>query len=148
MVSSFRMIFGIIACQLGYAAASLAQTSAGPTLPFGGSAPIPVSASPVTVLYNFGATRDDAVSPTQIGLLAEGRDGSLYGTTPNGGSLGKGSNGFGTVYRIAPDGTFSVLYNFDGTHGAFPQSGLILGSDGNFYGASGGPAVGFGHARS
>jgi uncharacterized repeat protein (TIGR03803 family) len=72
------------------------------------------------------------VSPEYAGLLAQGRDGSLYGTTPSGGTLG-----FGGVFKITPTGTYSVIYNFDGTaHGKTPRSGLTLGTDGNFYGTT------------
>jgi uncharacterized repeat protein (TIGR03803 family) len=71
-------------------------------------------------------------SPEYSGILAQGRDGNLYGTTPSGGTLG-----FGGVFKITPTGTYSVIYNFDGTaHGKTPRSGLMLGTDGNFYGTT------------
>jgi uncharacterized repeat protein (TIGR03803 family) len=45
--------------------------------------------------------------------------------------------GFGGVFKITPTGTFSVIYNFDGTaHGKIPRSGLTLSTDGNFYGTT------------
>lgn len=69
-------------------------------------------------------------SPQFPGMLAQGRDGNLYGSAPLGGTSGRGG-----VFRIAPDGSYSVLFNFDVTHGSNPYSGLTLGSDGNFYGA-------------
>jgi len=41
------------------------------------------------------------------------------------------------VFRIAPDGTFTNLYRLNGAgDGAWPQLGLGLGSDGNFYGTT------------
>src|SRR6266576_4736208 len=62
-------------------------------------------------------------SPLYTGILAQGRDGNLYGTAPSGGTLG-----FGGVFKITPTGTYSVIYNFDGTaHGKTPRSGLTLG---------------------
>src|SRR5258708_7588790 len=71
-------------------------------------------------------------SPGNPGILAQGRDGNLYGTAPTGGTLG-----FGGVFRITPAGAYTVIYNFDGTvHGKFPRGGLALGTDGNFYGTT------------
>jgi len=71
-------------------------------------------------------------SPLYTGILAQGRDGNLYGTAPSGGTLG-----FGGVYKITPTGAYSVIYNFDGTvHGKTPRGGLTLGTDGNFYGTT------------
>jgi uncharacterized repeat protein (TIGR03803 family) len=47
---------------------------------------------------------------------------TLYGTTAVG-----GSNSNGAIFAIQTDGTgFTNLYNFKGTDGAFPSSGLIL----------------------
>lgn len=63
--------------------------------------------------------------------MAQGRDGNLYSTTPLG-----GAHNLGTVFKITPAGAVTILYSFDGTHGANPQSGLVLGTDGNFYGTT------------
>jgi uncharacterized repeat protein (TIGR03803 family) len=71
-------------------------------------------------------------SPLYTGILAQGRDGNVYGTAPSGGTLG-----FGGVFKITPTGTYSVIFNFDGTaHGKTPRSGLTLGTDGSFYGTT------------
>jgi uncharacterized repeat protein (TIGR03803 family) len=71
-------------------------------------------------------------SPQYSGMLAQGRDGNLYGTAPAGGTLG-----FGGVFKVTPTGTYSDIYNFDGTtHGKFPRGGLTLSTDGNFYGTT------------
>jgi uncharacterized repeat protein (TIGR03803 family) len=83
------------------------------------------------VLYSFQGGTDGA-SPN-AGLV-EGRDGNFYGVTPGG-----GTNNNGTVFKITPAGTQTVLYRFAGqpNDGASPyQSGLILASDGNFYGTT------------
>jgi len=62
----------------------------------------------------------------------QGRDGNFYGTS----TIADGGTGGGTVYKITLTGTFSVLYNFDYTHGASPIAPLIVGNDGNFYGTT------------
>ena len=41
------------------------------------------------------------------GLLVQGFDGNLYGTTEVG-----GANQLGTIFKIARDGTLTTLYNF------------------------------------
>lgn len=64
-------------------------------------------------------------------MLAQGEDGNLYGATTNG-----GSNFYGNIFKISPAGTFTNLYNFDLTHGGYPQGGLSMGLDGNFYGTT------------
>jgi uncharacterized repeat protein (TIGR03803 family) len=79
-------------------------------------------------------------SPQYSGILAQGRDGNLYGTAPLGGTSGRGG-----VFQITPAGAYSAIYSFDNTHGANPYSGLTLGMDGNLYGATyGGGAFLFG----
>jgi uncharacterized repeat protein (TIGR03803 family) len=81
-------------------------------------------------LHNFSTTT--LASPEDAGLLAQGRDGNLYGTAPAGGTLG-----FGGVFKITPTGTYSLIFNFDGTaHGKTPRGGLMLSTDGNFYGTT------------
>jgi uncharacterized repeat protein (TIGR03803 family) len=72
--------------------------------------------------------------------LVQATDGNFYGTTHYGGTSSNGS-----VFRITPDGKkFTVIYNFDTTHGQAPYAPLIQGADGNFYGTtiSGGSAGG------
>lgn len=70
--------------------------------------------------------------PSYPGLLAQGRDGNLYGTTQSG-----GTHTYGTVFVMSPSaGTITTLYNFDITHGQYPQAGLAMGFDGNFYGTT------------
>lgn len=71
--------------------------------------------------------------------LVEGRDGDLYGTTVNGGSYANCTYveiGCGTVFQITRTGTFTSLHSFDGKDGANPYGGLVLGTDGNFYGTT------------
>jgi uncharacterized repeat protein (TIGR03803 family) len=70
--------------------------------------------------------------------LILGHDGNFYGTTSSGGA----NDGAGTVFRITPDGTETLLYSFGGSplaasaDGRAPEAGLTLGSDGNYYGTT------------
>jgi uncharacterized repeat protein (TIGR03803 family) len=75
------------------------------------------------------------------GALIQGADGYFYGSTESGGAYANQSGvGYGTVFKLATDGTLVTLASFSGTNGAFPEAGLVEGTDGNFYGttASGG----------
>lgn len=76
------------------------------------------------------------------GLLRQGPDGKIYGTTLYGGNNGcNGYCGFGVLYRVNTDGTgFQLLHKFCAqtscTDGGESVSGLQLGTDGNLYGTS------------
>jgi uncharacterized repeat protein (TIGR03803 family) len=59
------------------------------------------------------------------------RDGNLYGTTLLG-----GADDSGTVFKLAPDGTETVLHSFTGSDGANPYCDLVLGAKGNLYGTT------------
>jgi uncharacterized repeat protein (TIGR03803 family) len=64
-------------------------------------------------------------------MLAQGRDGSLYGTTTQG-----GANSRGAIFKATLNGTVTLLHSFNLTDGAAPQGGLTLAADGNFYGTT------------
>jgi len=79
--------------------------------------------------------------PQHPAILAQGRDGNVYGITPTG-----GTNSKGVIFKISPAGGYTVLYNFDVTHGSTPIGGLTLGNDGNLWGTtSAGGANGYGN---
>jgi uncharacterized repeat protein (TIGR03803 family) len=88
-----------------------------------------------TTLYSFTGGNDGA-NPNPLTLS---KDGNLYGTAQN-----DGANGDGTVFKITPSGIFTLLYTFTAydpttylnTDGANPMGALVLGKDGNFYGAT------------
>jgi len=84
-----------------------------------------------TNLYSFGIYTNDGVIPS--GGLVQGSDGNFYGTTATGGTSTNG-----TIFRISPSGTESNLYSFVGSpnDGQEPATGLVQGSDGNFYGTT------------
>lgn len=92
-----------------------------------------------TPLHSFTGTPDGA-NPYYSGLVAD-ISGNFYGTTLNG-----GANGVGSVFKLTPSGTETVLYSFAGSpnDGANPYAGLVLDKKGNLYGvtASGGNGYG------
>jgi len=64
--------------------------------------------------------------------LVQGSDGDFYGT-----AYTRGANNYGTVFKISTNGVVTSLYSFTGGNdGANPESGLVQGSDGNFYGTT------------
>jgi uncharacterized repeat protein (TIGR03803 family) len=87
-----------------------------------------------TVLHTFGVGRDGQIPYSD--LLMDS-DGTIYGTTQDGGTHSKG-----TVYRLTSDGAETVLYNFCSagglfcTDGAIPLGGLIADAQGNLYGTT------------
>jgi uncharacterized repeat protein (TIGR03803 family) len=88
-----------------------------------------------TVLYNFTDGTDGAFPATGVILDPAG---NLYGTSPLGGNLTKCPPylGCGTVFKLAPDGTFTTLHKFGGgSDGEYPQSGLVS-FNGELYGTT------------
>jgi uncharacterized repeat protein (TIGR03803 family) len=83
-----------------------------------------------TVLYSFSGLSDGKYPES---TLIHGQDGSLYGTTPQGGLYGAG-----TIFQLDPDGVETVLHNFGetSTDGFSPIAGLVRDSAGNFYGTT------------
>lgn len=95
-----------------------------------------------TVLYAFTGGSDGA--QPQASLIAD-KAGDLHGTTTFAGGDGCGGQGCGTIFKVAANGTFTVLHDFAETEGASPQAGLIADKRGNFYGtADWGGANGYG----
>ena len=87
----------------------------------------------LTTLHSFASSPSDGRNP-YAGLI-QASDGNLYGTTVDG-----GATDYGTVFKITPSGTLTTLYSFcyqtSCANGNTPYSGLIQGSDGNFYGTT------------
>jgi uncharacterized repeat protein (TIGR03803 family) len=80
-------------------------------------------------LYSF-TNGPDGGEP-YAGLVQDGA-GVFYGTTFAG-----GTNGYGGVFQITSGGALTPLYSFtNGADGSQPDAGLLLGSDGNFYGTT------------
>jgi uncharacterized repeat protein (TIGR03803 family) len=85
-----------------------------------------------TTLLSFEGT--NGANPHYV-YLVQGTDGKLYGTTYV--STGSG----GTVFKITTGGALTTIYTFcpsgePCTHGAQPDAGLVLATNGNFYGTT------------
>jgi uncharacterized repeat protein (TIGR03803 family) len=89
----------------------------------------------ITVLHKFtgyaSSTVYDGYRP--IGILVQDSDGNFYGTTYQGGKFN-----YGTVFKITPAGTYTLLYSFGSVtgDGLLPIAALTVGTDGNLYGAA------------
>jgi uncharacterized repeat protein (TIGR03803 family) len=84
-----------------------------------------------TTLVNFNRTNGS----TPVGALVQGTDGNLYGTTRDGGAYNNG-----TVFKVTPTGALKTIYSFcaevNCPDGHKPFAGLVLATDGNFYGTT------------
>jgi uncharacterized repeat protein (TIGR01451 family) len=114
-------------------------------------AAVPVShaATPtITVLHGF--LGPDGYAP--FAPLVQASDGNFYGTTYHGGDDGQGCAGGcdGTIFKITPQGQFTLLHTFVGggttpawQNGRNPSGGLVEGPDGYLYGTTllGGVAI-------
>jgi len=89
----------------------------------------------VTTLYSFCSLTNCLDGSGPGGPLVQGPNGDLYGTTATGGEYGNG-----TFFELTLAGKLTTLHSFDygtaGNLGTDENSGVILGSDGNFYGVS------------
>ena len=89
-----------------------------------------------TVLYSFCAQPNCTDGDGSYGGLVQATDGNFYGTTGGG-----GAHRLGTVFKIAPSGTLTTIYSFCAggppcSDGQIPESALVQGTDGNFYGTT------------
>jgi len=83
-----------------------------------------------TVLYTFTGGNDGAY-PGWV-TLARDSAGNLYGTTSGG-----GTDNAGVVFKVDTSGHETVLYSFTGgDDGADPYAGVVLGPEGQLYGAT------------
>jgi uncharacterized repeat protein (TIGR03803 family) len=81
------------------------------------------------VLHSFSGS--DGAGPN--GDLARDNAGNLYGT-----AVGGGASNDGTIYKLSPTGTFTLLYSFTGgADGAQPTAGVTLDpTTGDLYGVN------------
>ena len=92
-------------------------------------------AGTLTVLHSFCADSDCPDGDQPLSALVRAADGAFYGTTWAGGTRESG-----VVFRITPEGAFTVLYTFCSQQGcadgANPFGALVQGEDGALYGAT------------
>ncbi len=84
----------------------------------------------LTTIYNFCSQTGCTDGESPLGLT-QANSGDFYGTT-----FGGGTNGYGTVFKITPNGTLTTLHSFDLTDGDGPYAGPVQGTDGNLYGTT------------
>jgi uncharacterized repeat protein (TIGR03803 family) len=87
-------------------------------------------AGTLTILYEF-SLRVGGRYPRAA--LVQGADGSFYGTTQFGGGA---NDGVMFATSLSTTGIYNEVFQFSGSDGRLPQSPLIQGRDGYFYGAT------------
>jgi uncharacterized repeat protein (TIGR03803 family) len=98
-----------------------------------------MQAQTLNTLYGFAGAPDGKQA---MGSLARAADGSLYGTTREGGTYNNGA-----VFKINSGGGGTILYSFTGASGdgAVPEGGLVFGPNNILYGTTRvGGAYGYG----
>src|ERR1700683_2468494 len=93
----------------------------------------------ITAIYKFCSQPDCADGDDPIWGPVLGSDGNLYGIAEAGGSKAGSKSGSGTFYKMTLDGQITILHTFCPAtpcpDGQYPN-GIVLGSDGNFYGTT------------
>ncbi len=89
------------------------------------------------VVYNF---RTGSFSGSFATRPAFDKSGNLYGTIWTQGSGNCQGGGCGLVYKLTPEAhgrwKYSVVHNFSGSDGGFPNTDLLFDKRGNLYGAT------------
>lgn len=92
---------------------------------------IAAPAQTFTSLVSFSGYPTNGQDP--VGPLVQGLDGRFYGFTSKGGVA---PNNKGTFLAITAQGKLTTLHSFRNAEAAFPQSGLLILSDGKLYGTA------------
>lgn len=93
----------------------------------------------LTTLHSFtlaehcGDTPIDGAHP--LAGLVQDPDGSFYGTAAGGWRFNC-FGGDGTIFRLDPSGALTTLHRFSGGDGRYPESALVRGADGKYYGTT------------
>ena len=104
-------------------------TASGGVLGYRGTAFRMTPAGVVTVLHHFAGYPSDGQRPDAP--MVQAPDGNFYGTTSQGGA--GGCCGFGTIFKMTPDGRVTILRSLDasdGDYSGYGVDGLTLGRDG------------------
>ncbi|MBV9990089.1 MAG: hypothetical protein JOZ72_02260 [Alphaproteobacteria bacterium] len=88
-----------------------------------------------TDLHDFTSNANDGAGPGANVTLDDA--GNIYGTADFG-----GTHGDGVVFKLAPDGTQTLLHSFAGNDGMGPDGGVILMPSGTIYGTTGSGGAG------
>jgi uncharacterized repeat protein (TIGR03803 family) len=95
----------------------------------------PANAQTIHDLYDFSSTGngDYLNGALPFAGLVHDRRGNLYGTT-----LGGGAFAYGTVFKLTPSDSETVLHSFtfNGPEGWEPEGDLVLDDEGNLYGTT------------
>jgi uncharacterized repeat protein (TIGR03803 family) len=101
---------------------------------FGCGTVFEVSSSGTEIVLHAFAGGCDGAWP--YGSVISDAQNNLYGTTAVGGVCNN-DDGYGTVYKLAPGGTETVLYAFQGgTDGGNPYGNLVRDENGNVFGTT------------
>lgn len=85
----------------------------------------------LTTLYSFCAQPHCVDGTEPYAGLIQATDGNFYGV-----AAFFGADGYGTIFRMTPDGKITTLHNFDSTDGNTPDGGLVQATDGILYGTT------------
>ncbi len=89
----------------------------------------------LTKIHDFCSQQSCADGVRPLGGLVQATDGNFYGTTERG-----GPNALGSVFKVTPAGVLTTLHTFTFldylVDGDYPEAGLVLATDGNFYGTT------------
>lgn len=101
---------------------------------------VAVAATTETLVYSFDGTN----GAVPMAGVIQGKDGNFYGTTSDTNTI----TTKGHIYKLTPGGTITTLHAFDGIGGTLagmaPETALVQGSDGAFYGTTNQAAGGSG----
>jgi hypothetical protein len=89
---------------------------------------VPAHAQTYKDLHDFNPSAGDPYN-FNSNKLAQGRDGNFYSESVSG-----GTSGDGTVFKVTPSGTPTIVFSLTTSSGFNPLGGLTAGHDGNFYG--------------
>lgn len=89
----------------------------------------------LSLLYSFCISSTCTTPAEPQAPLVQYSNGNFFGTSVYG-----GTGSYGAVFEISPSGNLTTLYNFcsraNCADGQGPMAGLVLGTNGNFYGTT------------
>lgn len=92
---------------------------------------VALPAQPYKVMYNLGSNPGDPSCPSFAGVLTQSPGGNLYSA-----AVDCRTDNLGSAYKIATNGTVTVLHYFTTDGGYSPRGGLILATNQRFCGTT------------